>query len=109
MMTMISSSYALLSCFYYSYYIGIYIQCGLCYGVVCTRYVGKHKDDTNTIERRPINVPWLGWLRSPGKYVGGPHHCQQDKAAAAAAPRRAFLAAQSNLATSGSSLDYSPP
>ena len=57
MMTMISSSYALLSCFYYSYYIGIYIQCGLCYGVVCTRYVGKHKDDTNTIERRPINVP----------------------------------------------------
>ena len=35
----------------------IHIQCGLCYGVVCTRYVGKHKDDTNTIERRPINVP----------------------------------------------------
>ena len=57
-----------------------------------------------------MRMAWLGWLRSPGKYVGGPHHCQQDKAAVdAAAPRRAFLAAQSNLATSGSSLDYSPP
>ena len=56
-----------------------------------------------------MRMAWLGWLRSPGKYVGGPHYCQQDKAAAAAAPRRAFLAAQSNLATSGSSLDYSPP
>ena len=57
-----------------------------------------------------MRMAWLGWLRSPGKYVGGPHHCQQDKAAVdAAAPRLAFLAAQSNLATSGSSLDYSPP
>ena len=31
----------------------------------CGMYLGKPKDDTNTIERRPINVPWE-WLGLAG-------------------------------------------
>ena len=35
-------------------YIGIYMDFVMVWYILC---IGKPKDDTNTIERRPINVP----------------------------------------------------